>query len=98
MAPAGQVADWWRDRDRFKMTSNFAGKRLEFNISILGDTPLRGATLTVMLPRKGMLPTIKSTKIGGTLPLVAKLDDYRATIVFDVLTPGNYFYQATFEQ
>lgn len=98
MANAGQVADWWRDRDRFKMTSNFAGKRLEFNISIIGDKPLRGASLTVMLPRKGMLPSVRSTKIGGTLPLVAKIDDFRAAIVFDVLPPGNYFYQATFEQ
>lgn len=97
-ASAGQVADWWRDRDRFKMTSNFAGKRLEFNISIIGDQPVRGASLTVMLPTKGVLPTIKSTKIGGKLPLVAKIDDYRAAIVFDVLAPGNYFYQATFEQ
>lgn len=98
MASAGQVADWWRDRERFKLTSDFAGKRLEFNISILGDQPLRGASLTMMLPKKGMLPSVKSTKIGGPAPLVAKIDDYRAAIVFDVLAPGNYFYQATFEQ
>ncbi len=98
MASAGQVADWWRDRERFKLTSDFAGKRLEFNISILGDQPLRGASLTMMLPKKGMLPSVKSTKIGGPTPLVAKIDDYRAAIVFDVLAPGNYFYQATFEQ
>ncbi len=98
VASAGQVADWWRDRDRFKMTSNFAGKRLEFNITVTGDQPLRGASLIVMLPKKGILPTVQSTKIGGKLPIVSKIDDYRAAFVFDSLLPGNYFYQTTFEQ
>lgn len=98
MASAGQVADWWRDRERFRMTSKFTGKRLEFNITILGDKPLRGASLMIMLPHKGIMPTVQSTKIGGIQPLVSKVDDYRATVVFDSLNPGNYFYQATFEQ
>ena len=98
MASAGQVADWWRDRERFRMTSKFTGKRLEFNITILGDKPLRGASLMIMLPHKGIVPTVQSTKIGGIQPLVSKVDNYRATVVFDSLNPGNYFYQATFEQ
>lgn len=98
VASAGQVAEWWRDRERFKMTSKFTGKRLEFSISVLGDKPLRGASLTIMLPHKGLIPTVQSTRIGGIEPLVSKIDDYRVAVVFDTLNPGNYFYQATFEQ
>lgn len=98
MASAGQVADWWRERERFKMTSKFTGKRLEINITVTGDKPLRGASLMMMLPIKGVLPSVQSTRIGGIAPLVSKIDEYRAAVVFDSLNPGNYFYQATFEQ
>lgn len=98
MASAGQVADWWRDRERFKLSTKFTGKRLEFNITITGDKPVRGASLMMMLPIKGILPSVQSTKIGGIQPLISKIDDYRVAVIFDTLNPGNYFYQATFEQ
>jgi peptidoglycan/xylan/chitin deacetylase (PgdA/CDA1 family) len=97
MASASDVAQWWRERERVRLSSNFTGKRLEISLTITGDKPVKGAALTVMLPHKGPLPVISSTKIGGVLPAVLKIDDYRAALVFDSLAPGNYFYQATFE-
>lgn len=96
-ASASDVAQWWRERERIRLSSNFTGKRLEINITITGDKPVKGATLTVMQPHKGPLLAINSTKIGGVSPTVVKIDDYRAALVFDSLSPGNYFYQATFE-
>ena len=98
MAPAGDVADWWRERERFKLSYTNSGKRLEFNITVKGTKPVRGASLVMMLPQKGLLPSVQSTKIGGVSPNVSAIDNYRAAIVFDTLKPGNYVYQATFAQ
>jgi peptidoglycan/xylan/chitin deacetylase (PgdA/CDA1 family) len=96
LAPAGQVADWWRDRDRFKLSSSTSGKRLEFNVTITGTSAVNGATVIVMVPQKGVQAIVEGTKIGMVKPLVSRIDDYRAAIVFDALAPGSYFYQVTF--
>ena len=98
LASAGQVADWWRNRDRFKMSYGNSGRRLEFNVTITGQTPLTGATVIAMLPQKGFLPEVESLKIGMPKPTVTKIDDYRAAVVFGSLPPGNYAYQMTFSK
>jgi peptidoglycan/xylan/chitin deacetylase (PgdA/CDA1 family) len=96
LASAGQVADWWRDRERFKLSYGNSGKRIEFNVTITGKTPVNGPTVMVMLPQKGFLPEVSSLKIGIPKPVISKIDDYRASIIFGVLPPGNYAYQMTF--
>ena len=98
LASAGQVADWWRDRERFKLSYGNSGKRVEFNITITGKTPVNGSTVMVMLPQKGFLPEISGLKLGMPKPVVSKIDDYRASIVFGSLPPGNYAYQMTFSK
>ena len=98
LASADQVADWWRNRDRFKLSYGNSGKRTEFNITITGKTPLNGATVIAMLPQKGFLPEVASLKVGMPKPVVSRIDDYRASIVFGVLPPGNYTYQMTFSK
>jgi len=96
LASAGQVADWWRDRDRFKLSTSISGKRVEFNITITGQRPLSGATVIVMLPQKGVQAMVEGAKIGMVKPVVSKIDDYRNAIIFDVLAPGSYVYLLTF--
>jgi len=96
LATAGDVADWWRDRERLKVSSEFNGKRLEFDVTVTGSEPLKGASLVVMLPKKAQLPNVQSVKVGMIKPRITMIDDYRASIVFDELQPGNYAYQVTF--
>lgn len=96
LANAGQVADWWRERDRFKLSFKQLSQRLEFNITITGDKPVLGVSMIVMLPQKDSLPTVRTLKIGFKEPVISKIDDYRAAIIFDTLEPGNYAYQVTF--
>ena len=96
LASAGQVADWWRNRERFKLSYGNSGRRLEFNVTITGKTPLTGATVIAMLPQKGFLPEVESLKIGMPKPVVTRIDDFRASVVFGLLPPGNYAYQMTF--
>ncbi len=96
LASGGEVAQWWRDRERLKLSSSHSGKRLDFNLTVKGDQPISGASLIMMLPEKGLLPTVRSTKIGSVTPTVTKIDDYRASVVFENLKPGDYVFQATF--
>jgi peptidoglycan/xylan/chitin deacetylase (PgdA/CDA1 family) len=97
LASSNQVAQWWRDRERSTISSSISGKRLDFNLTVKGSQPISGLTLIVMLPEKGVLPAVRSTQIGSVVPKVAKLDDYRAAVLFDSLAPGDYVFQATFE-
>lgn len=96
LSSSGQIAQWWRDRERVSISSSVAGKRLDFNLTVKGNLPINGMTLTIMLPQKGVLPTVRSTKVGTYVPRIAKLDDYRAVVIFDNMKPGDYVYQASF--
>lgn len=96
LASAGQVADWWRDRERLKVSTSHNGKRLEFNITVTGTQPLKGAALVIMLPQKGSQPTVEALKIGMVKPVISRIDEYRSSLTFDSLAPGSYAYQLTF--
>jgi peptidoglycan/xylan/chitin deacetylase (PgdA/CDA1 family) len=92
----GQVSDWWRRRDQFKLDSSFNGKRLDFNITVKGKSAVSGASVIIMLPQKGLLPHVLGTKVGMELPTVTLMDEFRALLVFETLSPGNYSFQTTF--
>lgn len=96
LTSTGKVAEWWRDRERFLVRSNFSGKRLEIDVTVIGKNPVAGGTILVMLPQKDVLPTVQSTKTSGIKPTVTRIDAYRAAMVFGKLPPGNYSYQVTF--
>ncbi len=96
VASAGQVADWWRQRENFRLDSSYNGKRLDFDVTVKGVAPVIGASVIVMLPQKGLLPHVLGTKVGMEMPTVTLLDEYRALLVFKTLSPGNYGYQTTF--
>lgn len=98
LTSTGQVADWWRDRERFLVRSTFSGKHLSIDVTVIGKTPVSGGTVFIMLPQKDLLPTIQNTKTNGVRPTVTRIDPYRAAMVFPNLPPGNYNYQVTFAQ
>lgn len=96
LAAPSAIDAWWRDRERLRMKVRQVGPRIELDLSVGGKLPVRGGSLTVMLPRKGVLPSISGLKLGMPVPKVSLLDDFRATIVFDTLEPGDYFFRITF--
>ena len=63
----------------------------------MGDKPVKGASLVVMLPARRMLPSVRGAKVGTTLPDIVALDEFRALLQFDSLKPGNYNYVVTFD-
>jgi peptidoglycan/xylan/chitin deacetylase (PgdA/CDA1 family) len=97
VASAGQISQWWKDRERVTSSSKFVGRRLEFDLTVAGDQPVGGASFILMLPQKGQIPSIRSSKIGKSKPDISKLDDYRALITFNKLEPGDYAFQITFD-
>lgn len=96
LTSAGQVADWWRERERFKISTSSSGKRVELHITITGTQAVKGASVIVMLPQKGAQSSVEGMKIGMTKPAILKIDNYRAALVFDSLAPGSYSYQLIF--
>ena len=96
-ANAAQVHQWWRDRARARVDSSFDGKRLDFNVTVVGETPVTGASFVVMLPSKNSKPSVQAIKVGVSMPKVTPIDDFRAQIVFDQIKPGNYNYSISFE-
>lgn len=95
-ASGADIARWWNGKERFQISVRSAGARIELDASVLGDTNYEGAALLVMLPRKGALPQVRALKTGLPVPRVEPLDDFRATLRFGSLAPGNYTYQLTF--
>lgn len=96
LASTGQVADWWRERERFRISSRFSGKRLEMDVSVVGKQAVKGGTVVLMLPQKDLRPEVKSTKTTGYQPTLKILDSYRVAIVFGTLDPGDYSYKVSF--
>jgi peptidoglycan/xylan/chitin deacetylase (PgdA/CDA1 family) len=96
IASAGQVADWWRNRDRLKLASTYTGKRLDFDVTVVGKAPLAGPSFVVMLPQRNAIANVRGAKVGTQLPKVVRLDDLRVALVFEQMAPGNYSYQITF--
>ncbi len=96
IASGSQVAQWWRDRHRFRVDSVNSGKRTEFNVTIMGEQPFKGGTVILMLPQRGLTPSIRGTKAGMVQPTLKRLDDFRYALIFESLMPGNYAYQATY--
>lgn len=97
-APAGQVADWWRDRENFRLSSKYTGRRLDINISILGQKSLADLAFVVMLPQKGVEAKLLSVKVGQPAGTVSRVDDFRSAVNFGSLAPGNYAYQVSFSK
>ena len=93
-----QIASWWRERERFKVSIKQVGVRLEFDISVVGDKPLKGGTLMVMLPTRHGKVIIEGTKARMPTPSVKSVDAFRTAIVFDELSPGSYQYQVLFNK
>jgi hypothetical protein len=97
-ANALQVSEWWRKREQIKLETAYNGKRFDINLTIKGSTPMTGAALVVMLPKKNVALDISGSKVGMPIPTVTILDEYRALLNFAELAPGNYSYQVTFSK
>lgn len=93
-----QINEWWRDRQRIKVSGILRGHRLEMDVTVKGDRPVEGASVIVMLPYRRAVATVRNTKVGEPQPVVRPVDDFRSQFVFSKLNPGNYAYQINFAE
>jgi hypothetical protein len=92
-----EISKWWNDRDRFQLRVRPSSVRIEFDISNVADAPITNASVIVMLPDKTQLPQVRALKSGLPEPVVKRLDEYRAAIIFSSLPVGNFSYQIAFQ-
>lgn len=97
--PAGDINHWWRERQRFHIAAKvLRGQRLEMDITVTGDQPVKGATIDIFLPSRNAVPVVRGSKVGAVVPQVRSVDEFRSQFVFGSLAPGDYSYQVNFSE
>lgn len=99
VASAGDINHWWRERRRIQISASvLRGQRLEMNITVTGDKPVKGATIDVFLPSRNAELVVRGSKVGAVVPEIRRVDDFRSQFVFGSLAPGDYSYQVNFSE
>lgn len=99
LTTAGQVADWWRERERVsaRLESSTTGPLL--TVTIKGAGPMQQAVaLWVNLPESGGSLRLVGAGAQVKVPKIASVDPWRTALVFDGFTPGEYRWQLYFER
>lgn len=96
IAPAGKVADWWRERSRATVTSSVTGMQVDLSLTVDGPEPVRGLTVLIDHPAEGAAPILLA-EAGKVQPTVRRLDRFTSGLVFHAaLAPGRHSYRLTF--
>ncbi len=98
LATSGQVADWWRERDRVTIKLETNSTALLLTATVKGTTPLQQpVTIWVNLPESGSnlraLPSEQTTLAVKT----DTVDLWRSAVVLTGLTPGSHSWQLHFD-
>jgi hypothetical protein len=94
--PAGQVAEWWRQRDRVSLSVKNSGAGMDLGVSVTQGNSVAQAAAIVMLPYKNAKTVVAGSGGRDAALAVARMDDYRALVRFPPMMPGNYNYHVTF--
>lgn len=99
VATAGQVADWWRERDRvsFKLETDPVAPLLI--VTIKGNTPLKQAVaLYVNLPESRAVMRVVSRAGPENSVRIAPVDAWRSSLVLKDLASGTYRWHLYFDR
>jgi len=99
LATSGQVAQWWRERDRVNARLDPGEAAPQLTVTIRGEGSLRQAiTVWVNLPQAGgglrLVPKGSHTKF----PKIARVDGWRSAVVLEGLAPGVYQWSVYFDR
>ncbi len=99
VATAGQVADWWRERERVSFTLEPDPITPILSVTIKGNSPLKQAVaLYVNLPEsRNVMRLVSRTDSGNSVKIVA-IDAWRSALVLNDLSPGTYRWQLYFDR
>lgn len=99
VATAGQVADWWRERDRvsFRLETNPTAPLL--SITVKGNAPLKQAVaLYVNLPESRSVMRLVPQAGTGNSVKIAPVDAWRSALILKDLAPGTYRWHLYFDR
>jgi hypothetical protein len=99
VATAGQVAEWWRERERvsFKLETDPTAPLLI--VAIKGSTPLKQAVaLYVNLPQTKSVMRVVSRAGPENSVRIAPIDAWRSALVLKDLAPGTYRWHLYFDR
>lgn len=97
LSTANQVAAWWRERERVKVSFNADVTPALLTVEVSGDAPLQQAPmLLVNLPEPGRSPQLAADGHSAPLPKISAYDSLRAAIVLPILAPGTYHWYLSF--
>lgn len=101
---ADEIASWWRQRERVKVTHLKPLKQTQneekkqgisdivLEISVAAPGNVDGLTVFAMNPKSGVMPSVQARNAGAPKVRVKLVDAFRSALVFDKLTTGNFEY------
>jgi hypothetical protein len=99
LTTAGQVAEWWRERDRVSARLESGATAPVLNVTIKGEERLkRAAAVWVNLPESGNSLRLVARGNYERSPKIASVDAWRASVVLEGLAPGEYQWQMYFDR
>lgn len=99
LATAGQVAQWWRERDRVRARLDPSGEAPQLTVTISGESSLRQAVMVrVNLPESGGALRLVPRGSHANLPKIARVDGWRSAVVLEGLAPGVYQWSLYFDR
>ena len=99
MPTGGQVAEWWRERDRVSASLESNALAPLIRVTINGDKPLRQAVAVwVNLPESRGSVRLVARGSYAKLPKVVRIDDWRDAIVLDGFAAGEYQWHLYFDK
>lgn len=99
LATAGQVADWWRERERVSARLESGAVAPQLTVTIKGATLLpQAATVWVNLPESASSLRLVARGSYGTAPKIVRVDAWRAAVVLEGLAPGEYHWDLYFDR
>ena len=99
LATSGQVADWWRERERVTVRLEAGVTAPQLTVTVKAGQPLRqAATVLINLPESGGVVRLVARGSYEKVPKVANVDAWRAAVVLDGLAPGEYQWYVYFDR
>jgi hypothetical protein len=99
LTTAGQVAQWWRERERVSISFDSKTVPPRLSVTIKGDKPLQqAANVWVNLPDSGSSLRLVAAETYEKLPKIARIDAWRASMDLNGLTPGEYHWYLYFDR
>jgi Polysaccharide deacetylase len=98
LTTANQVAEWWREREHVTIRLESGAVLPQLTVTIKGNAPLKHPLMVwINLPESGSNLRLTARGNHGKLPKIVNIDTWRAAVVLDGWTPGEYRWDVFFE-